>query len=138
MLHCKFVQISCINDLQIFPVTRSIATTSNPRRRWYRYRRLSTSRCRVSSSSSCAANTRCTTPWTWSRDRPSPSQRPSASPRPRSCSHTPDVRIPSPACNRWQQLRPVQPSECYFIFLSGTENPPSIRWQKYKLSMAES
>lgn len=71
------------------------------------------SRCRASSNSFCAANSHCTILWMWNRDRPSPNQRPSASPRPRSYSHTPDVRIPSPACSRRQQLRPVQPFERY-------------------------
>lgn len=84
------------------------------------------SKCRVSSSSSCVASSLCTTPWTWSRDPPSPNQRPSASLRPRSCSYTPDVQIPSPACN-WRlrqlwQLRPVQPSKCYF----SSRWPPSV------------
>lgn len=117
VIHANFDN-SCFNVLQMFPVTRSIATTSNRRRHWYRYRLLSTWRCRISSSSSCVVNSRYTTPWTWSRDRPSLNQHPLASPRPRSCSHTPDVRILSPACSRQQQQRPVQPSECYFLPLS--------------------
>lgn len=110
--------------LNISTVMRNIATTSSQRRRWYRYHRLSTSKCHVSSSSSCVVNSPCTTPWMWDHDRPSPSQRPSALPRPRSYSHTPDVQLPSPACNwRLRQLRPAQPSKCYFT----SQWPPSVR-----------
>lgn len=111
-------------SINISTVMRNIATTSSPRRRWYRYHRLSTSKCHVSSSVSYVANSPCTTPWMWDRDRLSPSQRPSASPRPRSCSHTPDVQLPSPACNwRLRQLRPAQPSKYYFT----SRWPPSVR-----------
>lgn len=108
--------------MNVTGITRNIATTSSPRRRWYRYHRQFTWKCRVSSSSSSVANSPCTTPWMWNRDRLSPNQRPSASRRPRSCSYTPDVQIPSPACN-WRlrqllQLRPVQPSKCTLLQLS--------------------